>query len=168
MTRIRQHATSLLFLTAAYAGGMEAQVPARHSRYLYVWAGTGSDTVKGVDMMTVLDADPSSRTYGAVRAALAVDSDGRMPHHSEFDAPRAGPLFVNDYNGDKPFGTVARRRINRGDAGVLKSTTGKCFWDGWRYWPSVSMSQFAVRKSSRAMNNSSSVSPKPSITPDFV
>ena len=73
------------------------------ARYLYVWAGTGNDSTVGVDMMTVLDVNPSSAAYGSVLAALTVDSSGRMPHHTEFSAPPAGPLFANDYTGDKSF-----------------------------------------------------------------
>ena len=73
------------------------------SRYLYVWAGTGHDSTAGLDMITVLDANPSSKTYGSVIAAQTVDSSGLMPHHTEFVLPAKGPLFANDYNGDKSF-----------------------------------------------------------------
>ena len=73
------------------------------ARYLYVWAGTGNDSTNGLDMMTVLDADSSSATYGTVLSALTVDSSGRMPHHTEFVLPASGPLFANDYSGDKSF-----------------------------------------------------------------
>src|SRR5258708_4478391 len=48
------------------------------ARYLYVWAGTGNDTTTGIDMMTVVDADPSSKAYASVLAALTVDSGGKM------------------------------------------------------------------------------------------
>lgn len=74
------------------------------SRYLYVWAGTGNDSTAGTSMITVLDADPESPGYGSVLSAVTVDSDGRMPHHTEFDAPPAGsPLFVNDYTEDRSY-----------------------------------------------------------------
>jgi hypothetical protein len=73
------------------------------SRFLYVWAGTGHDSTAGLDMITVLDADPASKTYGSVVAAQTVDSSGLMPHHTEFILPAKGPLFANDYNGDKSF-----------------------------------------------------------------
>jgi hypothetical protein len=80
-----------------------ASVPKSPSRYLYVWAGTGHDSTRGLDMITVLDADPASKTYGAVVAALTVDSSGLMPHHTEYELPAKGPLFANDYTGDKSF-----------------------------------------------------------------
>jgi hypothetical protein len=73
------------------------------SRYLYVWAGSGNDTTRGVDVVTVLDADPASPRYGSVLAALTVDSAGRMPHHIEFTLPTKGPFFANDFSGNKSY-----------------------------------------------------------------
>ena len=73
------------------------------SRYLYVWAGSGNDTTPGVDVVTVLDANPASPRYGSVLAALTVDSAGRMPHHTEFALPKHGPFFANDFSGNKSF-----------------------------------------------------------------
>jgi hypothetical protein len=73
------------------------------SRYLYVWAGTGHDSTRGLDMVTVIDANPASKTYGAVVAALTVDSSGLMPHHTEYQLPAQSPFFANDYTGDKTF-----------------------------------------------------------------
>ena len=78
-------------------------VGAAPARYLYVWAGTGNDTTDGVDMMTVIDANSASATYATILAAVPVDSSGRMPHHTEFTLPATGPLFANDYSGDKSF-----------------------------------------------------------------
>ncbi|HUQ19008.1 MAG TPA: hypothetical protein VM099_05290 [Gemmatimonadaceae bacterium] len=73
------------------------------SRYLYVWAGTSMDTLHaGVDMMTVIDANPDSKTYGTVLAAQVVDS-GFMPHHIEYVLPAKGALFANDFTGNKSF-----------------------------------------------------------------
>ena len=100
----RRHTASLfglLLVTAASAGH---QYPvARPARYLYVWAGMGSDSAAGLDMMTVIDADPTSPGYGRLLAALTVDSAGQMPHHTEFVLPPHGPLFANDYMSDKTF-----------------------------------------------------------------
>lgn len=81
----------------------DARVVKSPSRYLYVWAGTGHDSTRGLDMVTVLDANPASKTYGKVIAALTVDSGGLMPHHTEYELPAKGPYFANDYNADKTF-----------------------------------------------------------------
>jgi hypothetical protein len=93
----------LLLLLTACAGRDLRVAPAGPARFLYVWAGTGNDSTDGLDMMTVLDANPSSATYATVLAALTVDSSGRMPHHTEFVLPPTGPLFANDYSGDRSF-----------------------------------------------------------------
>jgi hypothetical protein len=89
-------------LTACAPSGDRAGAPAP-ARYLFVWAGTGNDSTPGVDLVSVLDVKPGSPGYGRVLAALPVDSAGRMPHHSEFSLPPSGPLFANDYAGDKSF-----------------------------------------------------------------
>jgi hypothetical protein len=86
---------------ASYAN--KTAKPTHPARYLYVWAGSGNDTTTGLDVVTVLDADPASPRYGSVLAALTVDSAGRMPHHTEFALPNRGPFFANDYAGDKSF-----------------------------------------------------------------
>ena len=108
------HAALLAFFITAPGGAQRART-AGPSRYLYVWAGTGGDTTRGIDMMTVIDADPTSSAYGTVRAALTVDSAGNMPHHTEFTAPRHGALAANDFSGDKSylvdFGTPEKPRL---------------------------------------------------------
>lgn len=93
----------LAILLGACVRTGDHRVGADPARYLYVWAGTGHDSTPGVDMMTVLDANPSSPDYAAVLSALTVDSSGLMPHHTEFILPPTGPLFANDYTGDKSF-----------------------------------------------------------------
>ena len=102
---ILQRVSTLGFaaLLAACANGPSRESRGGPSRYLYVWAGTGTRTVPGKDMITVVDANPSHASYGTVLAALTVDSSGLMPHHTEFAAPAHGALFANDYFGDKSF-----------------------------------------------------------------
>src|SRR6476620_6409148 len=96
--------SALCSLTIAGCAAKESyNTAAAPSRYLYVWAGTGHDSTRGVDMVTVLDANPASAGYGGVIAALTVDSSGLMPHHTEVVLPAKGPLFANDYNGDKSY-----------------------------------------------------------------
>lgn len=96
--------TTLLALLLAGCGGTgDRPAGAAPARYVYVWAGTGNDTTSGIDLMTVLDADPASPTYATMLAALPVDSTGWMPHHTEFTLPATGALFVNDFSGDQSF-----------------------------------------------------------------
>jgi hypothetical protein len=100
----------VVLLLAAGAAATRAEAQAAPYRHLYVWAGMGhhawedpSRSTAGPALMVVLNADPSSPRYGAVEAALTVDPAGRMPHHTEVTAPARGPLFANDYFGDRSF-----------------------------------------------------------------
>ncbi len=100
---LRRSMLAVLLLVALGARSSSNSIQGKPSRYLYVWAGTGHDSTKGLDIVTVLDADPGSRTYGAVLSALTVDSSGLMPHHTEYVLPAKGPFFANDYSGNKSF-----------------------------------------------------------------
>jgi hypothetical protein len=94
---------SVIAVAAICALGGWVGIQKAPSRYLYVWAGTSMDTTRaGLDMITVIDANPASKTYGSIVAAQVVDS-GYMPHHTEYVLPAKGPLFANDFTGDKSF-----------------------------------------------------------------
>lgn len=93
----------LALVVAAFSADRTESTRKAPSRYLYVWAGSGNDTTPGVDVITVLDANPLSPRYGSVLAALTVDSAGRMPHHTEFALPAKGAFFANDFSGNKSF-----------------------------------------------------------------
>lgn len=88
---------------AATFGAHAWQKQEKPSRYLYLWAGSGTSKKDGVDIIAVVDADPASPKYGSVINALTVDTAGRMPHHSEFNLPAHGPLFVNDFSVDRSY-----------------------------------------------------------------
>lgn len=64
------------------------------SPYLYVWAGAEED--EDSDFLAVLDADPSSATYGQLISSVAVGLRGRA-HHSEHTMPGGDSLFVNSF-----------------------------------------------------------------------
>lgn len=83
-----------------------AALPTQHakpSRYLYLWSGTGTMKKMGLDMIAVIDVDPSSPNYAKVIDALTVDTMGMMPHHSEFDTPKSGGIFVNDFGSGSSY-----------------------------------------------------------------
>ena len=114
----------LLALFVATPGGAQRATSGSPSRYLYVWAGTGSDTTRGIDMMTVIDSETKSSSYGAVRQALTVDSAGRMPHHSEFTAPRSGLLAANDFASGESYLVDFRAPVKPRLAGRLDRVPG--------------------------------------------
>jgi hypothetical protein len=100
---LRSLVISLAMITVGLQTPAALQAQAKPSRYLYLWAGSGSSKRIGTDMIAVVDADPASPKYGAVIGALTVDTAGKMPHHSEFSLSPSGPLFVNDFSADRSF-----------------------------------------------------------------
>lgn len=70
------------------------------SPYLYVWAGAEAEGDS--DFLAVLDADPSSGTYGQVLASVAVGLRGGA-HHSEHVMPSGDSLFVNSFMAGTSF-----------------------------------------------------------------
>jgi hypothetical protein len=114
ITRIAIGLTSVLALAAW-------QSQTKPSRYLYVWAGTGSATTKGINSLVVIDVDQSSPKYGTVIEAITADSAGSAPHHTEFELPKSGRFFANDYGADRTylfdFSNAAKPRlVTRADA----------------------------------------------------
>lgn len=112
---------SIVVIAGAVSGSRFAAKP---SRYVYVWAGTGNPTTKGVNSLVVIDADPKSSKYGTVINALTVDSSGNVPHHTEFELPKRGSYFLNDYGADRSymidFSNPAKPRVAGRAASVPK------------------------------------------------
>jgi hypothetical protein len=65
------------------------------SPYLFVWAG--DEARKSSDFLTVIDAQPSSPSYGRIVRTLPVGITGSMPHHSEYEFPQGNLLFANGW-----------------------------------------------------------------------
>ncbi len=73
--------------------------PAGH--YLLVWAGDRAH--KGNDFLAVIDADPSSASYGHLVTTLATDQQTVRVHHTEYVMPASGMLFANDHDAGRTF-----------------------------------------------------------------
>ena len=71
------------------------------SPYLFVW--TADEDKKHSDFLTVIDAQPSSRTYGEVVATLPVGVRNTSPHHTEYEFPAGKILFANGWGAGKTF-----------------------------------------------------------------
>lgn len=70
--------------------------------YLFVWT-TDSDSVD-LNFLAVVDALPSSPTYGEVLNTLPVPTEGRTRgHHTEHRMPEGGFLFANDFGTGKTY-----------------------------------------------------------------
>lgn len=71
------------------------------SPYLFVW--TGDDDEKDSDFLAVLDARPSSPTYGEIIATLPVGVRATFPHHTEYEFPVESTLFANGWGAGRTF-----------------------------------------------------------------
>src|SRR5580704_12550959 len=68
---------------------------AASGHYLFAW--TGDVAHQGNDFLAVIDADPSSSSYGHLVTTLATDQQTRRVHHTEYSIPASGMLFANDH-----------------------------------------------------------------------
>jgi hypothetical protein len=104
--------TSLLFivivfgpLTQSLGQGAIAQeervATSSPAPYLFIW--TGDDDQKDSDFLAVIDALPSSRTYGEIVATLPVGVRATSPHHTEYEFPAGAILFANGWGAGKTF-----------------------------------------------------------------
>jgi hypothetical protein len=69
--------------------------------YLFAWAGDAAH--KGNDFLAVIDADPSSVSYGHLVTTLATDQQTLRVHHTEYTMPASGMLFANDHDAGRTF-----------------------------------------------------------------
>jgi len=69
--------------------------------YLFAWAGDAEQ--KGNDFLAVIDADPSSASYGKLVTTLATDQQTIQVHHTEYTMPASGMLFANDHGAGRTF-----------------------------------------------------------------
>ena len=71
------------------------------SPYIFVWAG--DDDQKDSDFLAVIDALPSSPTYGEVITTLPVGVKATSPHHTEYEFPAGARLFANGWGAGRTF-----------------------------------------------------------------
>ena len=90
-----------LLLAAAVTTAASSQVRHRTGHYLFVWSGDQKNA--GKDFLAVIDADPSSATYGHLITSVATDQVSTRPHHTEYVMPADGMLFANDFDAGRTF-----------------------------------------------------------------
>jgi 56kDa selenium binding protein (SBP56) len=94
----------LLLAIALVFSLWNASAPAEEQKtghYLFAW--TGDMAGKGNDFLAVIDADPSSATYGHLMATVATDQQTKQIHHTEYTMPASGMLFANDHQAGRTF-----------------------------------------------------------------
>jgi hypothetical protein len=83
---------------SARAAGPASAAP---GHFLLVWAGDRAH--QGNDFLAVIDADPSSASYGRLVTTLATDQPTVRVHHTEYTMPASGMLFANDHDVGRTF-----------------------------------------------------------------
>jgi 56kDa selenium binding protein (SBP56) len=100
---------TLVLITAALCftgisgfGETKAVAPASNgSPYLFVWAGDAAH--QSTDFLAVIDANPSSPSYGRIVSSLPVGAASTMPHHTEYEFPQGNMLFANGWVAGRTF-----------------------------------------------------------------
>jgi hypothetical protein len=105
MTEVYAPRIVLLLILAVYAIACPAQPVGQAAgaagHYLFVWAGDRAH--KGNDFLALIDADPSSASYGRLVTTLATDQQTVRVHHTEYTMPASGMLFANDHDVGRTF-----------------------------------------------------------------
>jgi len=90
---------------AIFAGYLPAscqeEKTAAPAHYMFAWAGDAAK--KGNDFLAVIDADPSSPSYGRLITTVVTDQETKFVHHTEYVMPASGMLFANDHDAGRTF-----------------------------------------------------------------
>lgn len=79
----------------------QEQKPAESGHYLFAW--TGDLAKEGNDFLAVIDADPSSPSYGHLVTTIVTDQQTKRIHHTEYTMPASRMLFANDHDAGRTF-----------------------------------------------------------------
>jgi len=77
------------------------EVPPSAGEYLFVWAGDSAGASS--DFLGVIDASPSSPTYGSVVASLPTGVAGTHPHHTEAVLGANNHLLANGFHAGRTW-----------------------------------------------------------------
>lgn len=91
----------LLCLFSVIASAADKKPAPKGSSYLFVWGGDHARQTS--DFLSVIDANPSSTTYGKIVATASAGVAGTMPHHTEYEFPADGQLFANGWEAGHTF-----------------------------------------------------------------
>ena len=90
---------SILALVATAVGLAAPAAAAPSGHYLFVWAADGAK--QGNDYLAVIDASPSSPTFGRLVSGVGTGIKSVRIHHTEYEMPKSGMLFANDHDPNK-------------------------------------------------------------------
>ena len=92
---------TLMVCAVAVCARSQEQNAGSPGHYLFVWAGAADG--KGNDFLAVIDADPSSASYGKLVTTVVTDQPTMLVHHTEYTMPASGMLFANDHYAGRTF-----------------------------------------------------------------
>lgn len=92
---------ALCLILPSLAADKKPATKSQGSSYLFVWAGDAER--KASDFLAVIDANPSSSTYGQVVNRAPVGATGTMPHHLEYEFPADNHLFASGWAAGRGF-----------------------------------------------------------------
>ena len=98
MSQMRRWFVAAVALSCA-ACRHEASPPS--GEYLFVWAGDSAGTSS--DFLGVIDASPSSSTYGAIVASVPTGVAGTHPHHTEAVLAANSHLLANGFHAGRTW-----------------------------------------------------------------
>jgi hypothetical protein len=91
----------LTFAAFSLCAACQRDVPAPPEDYLFVWAGDSANAAS--DFLAVIDASPSSPTYGSVVASLPTGVAGTHPHHTEAVLAANHHLLANGFHAGRTW-----------------------------------------------------------------
>jgi hypothetical protein len=94
-------AFALVFCAISISVQSQDQKATVPGHYMFAW--TGDAAHKGNDFLAVIDADPSSPSYGHLVTTLATDQQTMRVHHTEYTMPAGEMLFANDHDAGRTF-----------------------------------------------------------------
>lgn len=141
MQRLLSIATIVIWLVLVVPSPSAQTPKAQNGHYLFAW--TGDRGQQGKDFLAVIDADPTSPTYGHLLTTLVTDQTTLRVHHTEYTMPESAMLFANDHDAGRTFvfdlrnplhPSVAASFTDMADHGKLirsASSADPAFPDAW-------------------------------------
>jgi hypothetical protein len=101
LQRLLSIATIVIWLVLVVPSPSAQTPKAQNGHYLFAW--TGDRGQQGKDFLAVIDADPTSPTYGHLLTTLVTDQTTLRVHHTEYTMPESAMLFANDHDAGRTF-----------------------------------------------------------------
>ena len=92
---------SLIAATVLACAACRNDASPSRDTYLFVWAGDSAGTAS--DFLAVIDASPSSPTYGSVVASAPTGVAGAHPHHTEAILAANNHLLANGFHAGRTW-----------------------------------------------------------------